>query len=93
MPIRGPDCVPFDTNDWPGVVTVYKHRDGYPSGAAQAIEAALPHAWPLPRFEPDEFAAAFVRGNKKSADDFAVEFEQQAAGEDASARQRAPAGC
>jgi hypothetical protein len=76
FPLNGP-------NDWPGVVTVYKHRDGYPSGAAQAIEAALPHAWPLPRFEPDEFAAAFVRGNKKSADDFAVEFEQQAAGEDA----------
>src|SRR6266446_9860173 len=76
FPLNGP-------NDWPGVVTVYRHHDGYPSGAAQAIEAALPYAWPLPRFEPDEFAAAFVRGNKKSADDFAVEFEQQAAGEDA----------
>jgi hypothetical protein len=76
FPLNGP-------NDWPGVVTVFKHSDGYPTGAAQAIEAALPHAWPLPRFEPDEFAAGFVRANKKSADDFAVEFEQQAAGEDA----------
>ena len=65
-------------NDWPGVVTVYKHSDGYPSGAAKAIEAALPHAWPLPRFEPDEFAAAFVRGNKKSAEDWAHGYEQQA---------------
>ena len=71
FPLNGP-------NDWPGVVTVYKHRDGYPSGAAQAIEAALSHAWPLPRFEPDEFAAAFVRGNKKSAEDFASEYEAEA---------------
>ena len=31
FPLNGP-------NDWPGVVTVYKHRDGYPSGAAQAID-------------------------------------------------------
>jgi hypothetical protein len=65
-------------NDWPGVVTVYRHNDGYPSGAAKAIEAALPHAWPLPRFEPDEFAAASVRGNKKSAEDWAHGYEQQA---------------
>lgn len=69
-------------NDWPGVVTVYKHHDGYPSGAAQAIEAALPYAWPLPRFECDEFAAAFVRANKKSADDYAIDYERQAAGAD-----------
>lgn len=34
-------------NDHPGVVTVYKHSDGYPKGAAKAIEAALPYAWPL----------------------------------------------
>jgi hypothetical protein len=65
-------------NDWPGVVTVYKHSDGYPSGAAEAIEAALPYAWPLPRFEPDEFAAAFVRGNKKSTEDWAQRYEAQA---------------
>jgi len=51
-------------NDWPGVVTVYKHHDGYPSGAAKAIEAALDHAWTLPRFEPAEFAAGFVTANK-----------------------------
>ena len=51
-------------NDWPGVVTVYRHHDGYPSGAAKAIEAALDHAWKLPRFEPDEFAAGFVTANK-----------------------------
>jgi hypothetical protein len=50
--------------DLRGEYHVYKHHDGYPSGAAQWIAAALPYAWPLPRFEADEFAAAFVAGNK-----------------------------
>jgi hypothetical protein len=45
---------------------VYKHHDGYPSGAVQWTEAALPLAWPLPRFEADEFAASFVAANKTS---------------------------
>lgn len=45
---------------------VYKHHDGYPSGAAQWLEAALELAWKLPRYEPCEFAAAFVAANKKS---------------------------
>ena len=71
FPLNGP-------NDWPGVVTVYKHSDGYPSGAAKAIAAALPCAWPLPRFEPDEFAAAFVRANKKSFEDWARGYETDA---------------
>lgn len=48
---------------------VYKHHDGYPEGAVIAINNALPHAWPLPRFEADEFAAAFVAGNKGSGGD------------------------
>lgn len=43
---------------------VYKHSDGYPSGAAQWITAALNFAWKLPRYESDEFAAAFVAANK-----------------------------
>lgn len=46
---------------------VYKHHDGYPSGATTAIRNALLYAWPLPRFEADEFAAAFVAGNKDGA--------------------------
>jgi hypothetical protein len=45
-------------------VHVYKHSDGYPTGAAEFIIAALEFAWPLPRFEADEFAAAFVAANK-----------------------------
>lgn len=43
---------------------VYRHHDGYPSGACQWIRAAQEYAWPLPRFEAAEFAAAFVRANK-----------------------------
>ncbi len=46
---------------------VYKHHDGYPSGAAIAIRKALEYAWPLPQFEADEFGAAFVAANKDGA--------------------------
>jgi hypothetical protein len=49
--------------------SVYKHWDGYPSLACKFIANALPLAWPLPRFEADEFAAAFVAANKKEAGD------------------------
>lgn len=48
---------------------VYKHYDGYPSGAEQWIGKALPLAWPLPRFEADEFGAAFIVANKKAGGD------------------------
>jgi hypothetical protein len=47
--------------------SVYKHFDGYPSGACGLIAKALKQAWPLPRFEADEFAAAFVAANKQIA--------------------------
>ncbi|MFY7951247.1 MAG: hypothetical protein ACOVT5_01955 [Armatimonadaceae bacterium] len=47
-------------------LVVYKHHDGYPSGAVgdliRARDGGL--SWPLPRFEADEFAAAFVASNK-----------------------------
>ncbi len=43
---------------------VYKHHDGYPSGALEWIQAALPLAWQLPRFEACEFATAFIAANK-----------------------------
>jgi hypothetical protein len=46
---------------------VYKHHDGYPSGAAEFIANTLPHAWPLPRFEADEFGASFIAANKSGA--------------------------
>lgn len=46
-------------------ITLYKHWDNYPSGAIGFIEKALEYAWELPRFEADEFAAAFLAANKK----------------------------
>lgn len=48
------------------VYVVYKHHDGYPSGAKEFIAKAMKYAWEMPRFEPDEFAAAFVAANKNS---------------------------
>lgn len=45
--------------------TVYKHHDGYPSGAYEFIKKALPFAWALPRFEADEFGCSFIAANKE----------------------------
>lgn len=50
-----------------GDINVYCHHDNYPSGAAARIADAYQYAWELPRYEPDEFAAAFVSGNKTRA--------------------------
>lgn len=43
---------------------VYKHWDGYPTGAIEFIDNALPYAWTLPRFEAMDFSASFIAGNK-----------------------------
>ena len=48
---------------------IYKHHDGYPQGVQPMIEEALTLAWPLPRFEADEFAASFVAANKTGSGD------------------------
>ena len=46
---------------------VYKHSDGYPTGAAETLQNAVKYfAWQLPRYEPDEFAAAFIAAGKAS---------------------------
>jgi hypothetical protein len=60
-------CYRFIDTESAEVVTVYKHSDGYLEGAVCWITKALEHAWPLPRFEVDEFAAAFVAANRPSA--------------------------
>lgn len=44
---------------------VYKHHDGYPTGASDTIQTTLDYfAWQLPRYEADEFAAAFCAAGK-----------------------------
>jgi hypothetical protein len=60
-------CYRFIDPETAEVVTVYKHADGYPEGAVCWITRALDFAWAPPRFEADEFAAAFIAANKKSA--------------------------
>ena len=47
-----------------GSHSVYQHWDGYPEDIKKNIEKAKSLAWPLPRFEADEFAAAYVAVNK-----------------------------
>ncbi len=49
--------------------SVYKHWDGCPRWGCRFIANGLKLAWPLPRFEANEFAAAFVAANKKQAGD------------------------
>lgn len=47
-----------------GTFNVYRHGDGYPTEVVKAIERAIDNAWQLPRFESNEFAAAFIAANK-----------------------------
>ena len=46
---------------------LYRHWDGYPdseTGVLADLENAFPYAWPLPRFEADDFTAAIIRAWK-----------------------------
>lgn len=80
---------PFD--GCPDSYHVYKHHDGYPEGAVTFIRAALDHAWILPRFEADDFAAAFVAANKPSPAQRAAEYRETASEVYAKDRARAKA--
>lgn len=46
---------------------VYKHQDGYPSGAAKLLNEARSRSWPGNRFEADEAAASIVAAGKEGA--------------------------
>ncbi len=49
--------------DESGAFSLYRHSDGYPDtkhGVIATLAQALPLAWPAPRFEADDFAAAIV---------------------------------
>lgn len=47
-----------------GICHVYKHEDGYLSGIQRLLAHALPFAWPLPRFEADDFAASIITADR-----------------------------
>lgn len=61
--------------------TVYKHYDGYPEAAISFIENSKKVAWPLPRFEASDFAAAFIAGNKESGGDVYLTTNREAHGD------------
>ena len=50
-------CYTF--KDKQGAYSIYYHYDGYPSNALRMISKARKSAWQFPRFEADEYAAAF----------------------------------
>ena len=50
----------YSFSDEHGKCHVYYHFDGYPANALKLINEAKRYAWELPRFEADEFSAAFV---------------------------------
>lgn len=54
----------FTFKDQNNTFHVFKHWDGDPASAAQYLTKAKRKAWPLPRFEADDFSAAFVAANK-----------------------------
>lgn len=48
-------------------IQLYRHSDGYPDGqhgVLATLAEATEYAWPLPRFEASDFAAAIVRAWK-----------------------------
>jgi len=51
---------------------VYKHDDNEPNEGIQYIKNAFKFSWELPRYEPEEFAAAFVAANKKEPGDISL---------------------
>lgn len=57
---------------------IYKHFDCYPHGGLSAICNALHFAWQMPRFEADEFAAAFCAANKGRLSAAAIEIKRKA---------------
>ena len=54
----------YDADDDTEMYSVYQHSDGYPDGVLPNMVAAAEYAWPLPRYEPMDFAAAYIAANK-----------------------------
>jgi len=64
-----------------GSYYIYRHHDGYPNsphGVIETLKKALPFAWPLPRFEADDFAAAIVRAWKDLGGDIRLTTDHEA---------------
>jgi hypothetical protein len=61
--------------------SIYKHHDGYPSGAVVWIKAGIDKSWCPGRFEADDLAAAFVAANKEGGGGVYLTTSQQAHGD------------
>lgn len=56
---------PADAENADDYVYVYQHWTSSPEEIGKQLEGALAYAWPLPRYEHDDMAAAFVRHVKQ----------------------------
>jgi hypothetical protein len=59
-----------DRKDGSEAYSIYRHSDGYPDtphGVLKTLRQALSYAWPLPRYEAMDFAAAIIAAWKKPA--------------------------
>jgi hypothetical protein len=54
----------IEVRDESGTFSVYQHWDGYPDSVKGQLQKARGWAWALPRFEADEYAAAYIAANK-----------------------------
>lgn len=57
-----------DSKDSAEGFSIYRHGDGYPDtphGVFNTLKEALPYAWPWPRYEAMDFAAAIVAAWKQ----------------------------
>lgn len=58
-------------------IQLYKHYDGYPENMLPLIQKSTALAWDLPRFEADDFAAAFVATAKTGSGDVYIDGDHQ----------------
>lgn len=57
-------CIIYFKDKHGDTVTVYQHWDGNLETVQANLEKAKEYAWPLPRYEASDMAAAYVAANK-----------------------------
>lgn len=66
-----------EKKDGTDTYSIYRHHDGYPDAVLPDLREALSYAWPLPRYEPMDFAAAIVaawkRGPKRYSENYTAQ--------------------
>lgn len=54
-------------------IQIYKHAEGYPSAVTLDLRNAMTVAWKLPRYEADDFSAAYVLSTKSRGGDVYID--------------------